>query len=84
MDSTAVRMASDKDFQALGLQRRGDILALRSFVSSGAADEEKEGKKRKLLLLSKQLGSKSTKKKTSSSSPRGKFQSSKDDNPLLT
>ncbi|KAJ7385223.1 hypothetical protein OS493_016290 [Desmophyllum pertusum] len=25
MDSTAVRMASDKDFQALGLQRRGDI-----------------------------------------------------------
>ncbi|KAJ7373253.1 hypothetical protein OS493_012842 [Desmophyllum pertusum] len=84
MDSTAVRMASDKDFQALGLQRRGDILALRSFVSSGAADEEKEGKKRKLLLLSKQLGSKSTKKKTSSSSPRGKFQSSEDDNPLPT
>lgn len=79
-----MRMASDKDFQALGLQRRGDILALRSFVSSGAADEEKEGKKRKLLLLSKQLGSKSTKKKTSSSSPRGKFQSSEDDNPLPT
>jgi len=49
MDFTAVRMAIDGDFQALGLVRRGDILALRSFVPS--TDEAKEERKSKLLQL---------------------------------
>ena len=81
MDFTAVRMATDKDFQALGLQRRGDILALRSFALSGT-DKEKEGHKRKLLELSKQVGSKSTRSKTATSDPTKKFQSSEEDDPL--
>ena len=74
MDFTAVRMASDHDFHALGLTRRGDILALRSFVLG----DEKEAKKRKLLELTKQLSSKSSKKKTGSASPRGTMKSSQD------
>jgi len=49
MDFTAVRMATDGDFQALGLVRRGDILALRSFVPS--TDKAKEERKSKLLQL---------------------------------
>ena len=75
MDFTAVRMASDYDFHALGLTRRGDILALRSFVLG----DEKEAKKRKLLELTKQLSAKSTKKKTGSAGPRGTMKSSQDE-----
>ena len=67
MDFTAIRSASDKDFEALGLKRRGDVLALKSFVSSGGVDggknEERSEKKRKLLELSKQLVKKSSKGK---------------------
>ena len=64
MDFAAVRMASDSDFQALGIRRRGDILALKSFVLSAEENQrEKEGKKRKLLELTKQLASKSLKRK---------------------
>lgn len=74
MDFTAVRMASDYDFQALGLPKRGDILALRSFVLG----DEKEAKKRKLLELTKQVSSKSSKKKTSSAGSRG-IKSSQDE-----
>ena len=74
MHFTAVRMASDYDFHALGLTRRGDILALRSFILG----DEKEAKKRKLLELTKQLSSKSSKKKTGSASPRGTLKSSQD------
>ncbi|XP_068736680.1 uncharacterized protein [Montipora capricornis] len=67
MDFTAIRSASDKDFEALGLKRRGDVLALKSFVSSGGIaegkNEERSEKKRKLLELSKQLVKKSSKGK---------------------
>ena len=67
MDFTAIRSARDKDFEALGLKRRGDVLALKSFVSSGGIDggknEERSEKKRKLLELSKQLVKKSSKGK---------------------
>lgn len=82
MDFAAVRMASDKDFQALGLRRRGDILALRSFVLNDVDghDTEKEGRKRKLLELQKQLDSKSTKKKA----VIRRRQSSEDVSPLPT
>lgn len=73
MDFTAVRLASDYDFHALGLTRRGDILALRSFVLG----DEKEAKKRKLLRLAKQLSAKLTKKKTGSAGPRGIMKSPK-------
>ena len=38
MDFTAIRSASYKDFEALGLKRRGDVLALKSFVSSSGID----------------------------------------------
>ena len=81
-----MQMASDQDFQSLGLTRRGDILALRSFVLTDVddPDKEKEGKKRKLLELTKQLASKSTKKKTGSPSPRGTVRSLEDDSPSLT
>ena len=44
MDFAAIRIASDSDFQVLGVRRRGDILALRSFVLS---DEETLKQKRK-------------------------------------
>ena len=56
MDFAAVRMAIDSDFQALGIRRRGDILALRSFVLSDKEnlETEKEAKKKKLLELTKQ------------------------------
>lgn len=67
MDFTAIKSASDKDFDALGLKRRGDVLALRAFVSSsvldGGKNEERSEKKRKLLELSKQLEKKSSKMK---------------------
>ena len=75
MDFTAVRMATDGDFQALGLVRRGDILALRSFVPS--TDKTKEGRKSKLLQLTHLLGTTYRKSKTASS--RGKFCPSDDD-----
>ena len=69
MDLTAVRMASDGDFQAFGLVRRGDILALRSFVPS--TDKEKEERKSKLLKRTHLRGTTSRKSKAASS--RGKF-----------
>jgi len=68
MDFTAVRMATDGDFQALGLVRRGDILALRSFVPS--TDKAKEERKFRLLKLTHLLGTTSRKSKAASS--RGK------------
>lgn len=77
MDFTAVRMATDGDFQALGLVRRGDILALRSFVPS--TDKAKEERKSKLLQLTHLLGTTSRKSKTASS--KGKFCPSDDDDP---
>ena len=64
-----MRMATDGDFQALGLVRRGDILALKSFVPS--ADKAKEERKSKLLKLTHLLGTTSRKSKAASS--RGKF-----------
>ena len=75
MDFAAVRMASDSDFQALGIRRRGEILALRSFVLSDEEnlETEKKGKKRKLLELTKQLASKSLKKKPGSPGLKGKL-----------
>lgn len=75
MDFAAVRMASDSDFQALGIKRRGDTLALRSFVLSDEEnlETEKEAKKRKLLELTKQLASKSLKKKPGSPGLKGKL-----------
>ena len=75
MDFTAIRMAGDYDFQALGLTKRGDILALRSFVLG----DEKKAKKRKLLELTKQLCSKSSKKKTGSAGLRAIMKSSQDE-----
>ena len=75
MDFMAVRMASDHDFQALDLIKRGDILALHSFILG----DEKEAKKRKVLELTKQLNSKSSKKKTGSAGPRGIMKSSQDE-----
>ena len=64
-----MRMATDKDFQALGLVRRGDILALRSFVPS--TDKVKEERKSKLLKLTHLLGT--TSRKSNVTSSRGKF-----------
>ena len=63
------------DFHALGLTRRGDILALPSFVLG----DEKEAKKRKLLELTKQLSSKQTKKKTGCTGRQGTKKSSQDE-----
>ena len=66
MDFTAIKSASDKDFESLGLKRRGDMLALRTFASStvdGRRNEERSEKKRKLLELTKQLGKRSSKMK---------------------
>ena len=54
-------MADNYDFHALGLTRRGDILALCLFVLG----VEKKAKKRKVLELTKPLSFKLTKKKTS-------------------
>ena len=75
MDFAAVRMASNSDFQALDIRRRGDTLALRSFVLSDEEnlETEKEAKKRKLLELTKQLASKSLKKKPGSPGLKGKL-----------
>ena len=64
-----MRMATDGDFQALGLVRRGDILALRSFVPS--TDKAKEERKSKLLKLTHLLGA--TSRKSNAASSRGKF-----------
>ena len=72
-----MRMATDVDFQALGLVRRGDIQALRSFVPS--ADKAKEERKSKLLRLTHLLGTSSTRSKATSS--RGKFCPPDDDSP---
>lgn len=69
MDFTAIRMATDGDFQALGLVRRGNILALRSFVPS--TDKAKEERKSKLLKLTHLLGT--TSRKSNAASSRGKF-----------
>ena len=67
-------MASTSDFHALGIRRRRDILALRSFVLSDEENKsKKEGKKRKLLGLTKQLASKSLKKKPGSLGLKGKL-----------
>ena len=74
MDFTAVRMATDGDFQALGLVCQGDILALRSFVPS--TDKAKEERKSKLLILTHLLGT--TPRKSKAASSRGKFSSSDD------
>ena len=63
-----MRMATDGDFHALGLVRRGDVLALRSFVPS--TDKAKEERKSKLLKLTHLLGTTSRKSKAASS--RGK------------
>ena len=75
MDFAAVGMASDSDFQALDIRRRGDTLALRSFVSSDEEnlETEKEAKKRKLLELTKLLAFKSLKKKPGSPGLKGKL-----------
>lgn len=75
MDFMAARMGSDHDFQALDLTKRGDILALHSFILG----DEKEAKKRKVLELTKQLNSKSSKKKTGSAGPWGIMKSSQDE-----
>ena len=69
MDFTAVRMAADGDFQAVGLVRWGDILALRSFVPS--TDKAKEEQKSKLLKLTHPLGT--TSRNYNVASSRGKF-----------
>ena len=69
MDFTAVRMATDGDFRALGLVCRGDILALRSFVPS--TDKAKEERKSKFLKLTHLLGT--TSRKSNVASSRGKF-----------
>lgn len=74
MDFTAVRMATDGDFQALGLVCQGDILALRSFVPS--TDKAKEERKSKLLILTHLLGT--TPRKSKAASSRGKFSPSDD------
>lgn len=68
MDFTAVRTATDADFQALGLVRRGDILALRSFVPM--SHKAKEDRKTKLLKLTHLLGTTSSKSKAASSRER--------------
>ena len=60
-----MRMATDGDFHALGLVRRGDVLALRSFVPS--TDKAKEERKSKLLKLTHLLGTTSRKSKAASS-----------------
>ena len=59
-----MRMATDGDFQALGLVRWGDILALRSIIPSG--DKAKEERKSKLLRLTHLLGTSVKSKATSS------------------
>ena len=64
-----MRMAADGDFQALGLVRRGDILALRLFVPS--TDKAKEEQKSKLLKLTHSLGT--TSRNYNVASTRGKF-----------
>ena len=69
LTTDAVRMATDGDFQALGLVHRGDILALRSFVPS--TDKAKEERKSKLLKLTHLLGTTSRKSKAAYS--REKF-----------
>jgi len=74
MDFTAVRMATDGDFQALDLVCLGDILALRSFVPS--TDKAKEERKSKLLKLTHLLGT--TFRKSNAASRRGKFCPSND------
>lgn len=70
-----MRTATDADFQALGLLRRGDILALRSFVPM--SHKAKEERKTKLLKLTHLLGTTSTKSKAASS--RGRSSPSDDD-----
>lgn len=63
-----MRTATDADFQALGLVRRGDILALRSFVPM--SHKAKEDRKTKLLKLTHLLGTTSSKSKAASSRER--------------
>lgn len=70
MDVVAVQQASDSDLEMLGLTRRGDLLALRSYVeatgSSSDACEERKAKKIKLLQLAKDI--KTSKKEGNSTS----------------
>ena len=55
MDFVAIQQATDEDLGSLGLLKRGDILALRSFIDQKTAHpqlcEERVQKKKKLLQL---------------------------------
>ena len=55
MDAAAIKMATDKDLEKLGLVRKGDVLALRAFCTEHSKDakEERSEKKRKLLQVLK-------------------------------
>ena len=53
MDFVAIQKATDKDLEVLGLTKKGDLFALRSFVDCNTASqqvcEERVQKKKKLL-----------------------------------
>lgn len=67
MDLTAVKKATDGELRALGVVRRGDILALKAFAEKDSSQNvERNDKKRTLLeaLKSKFAGKKNTSKAT--------------------
>lgn len=59
MDFVAIQKATDKDLEVLGLTKKGDLFALRSFVDCNTASqqvcEERIQKKKKLLQLAKEI-----------------------------
>ena len=59
MDFVAIQKATDEDLEVLGLTKKGDLFALRSFVDCNTASqqvcEERVQKKKKLLQLAKEI-----------------------------
>lgn len=50
MDLIAVRKATDGELQALGIVRRGDILALKAFAEKGGGQNVERNEKKRTLL----------------------------------
>ena len=73
MDFVAVQKATDKDLEVLGLTKKGDLFALRSFVDCNTASEkvceERVQKKKKLLQIAKEIKTSRQKERPGNSEP---------------
>lgn len=82
MDFSVIKLAKDEELQTLGLLKRGDILALHTFVESNGQPrrEERDEKKRKLVEV---LKAKLLRKKNKSDAKAEKASEIKED-PRIT